>query len=570
MSEPAVLLVTSIGAPAGGVTPVLAALEASSLRVRAIDVGRAGARIEGALDKMLQLLAGEVAERRLLSELKLHPPDVMIAFDPATTAALGVVRDEGTHAAPVIAIVAELHPDVTWGATDADRYLTIDDEAAVELSEHGVAGERIIPVGPIAEWAFVDAAGSDRDSIRKQYRIDSAHPVVVVDVDGFGYERSSQIALQLSLVAKRATYLFDAGGDAEAASALRRQVPTLDIRAKLFGRTRDACRFWRCADIVVARPTPRSVARAMVLGAQMVAFVPEGRDGEQLAKDIESRGLGLTAASTLLLSSALEPLFGRSPSSQGRAGKDGAANVADVAWVVAEQRQAVLDERRTAARASTRARVEAAASAAEAAAQYSAAAGGLEDLSGDSGPAPEPPDETEIAELRAEVRARLAQVTKTVKESREAADKWSKRHTLARRRGDDIAAREAERQADAERARMHASLAEMSQLQGELDRLGEASSSARAGRSRTRTGSSSGSSSSSSGRARGATQPRGGRASAGGSSSVDDLLEQMKRSSSASGSTGGGSRRRSSAEPSTVDDELAALKRKMAARKKRR
>ncbi|GAB4534130.1 MAG: hypothetical protein Tsb0020_49820 [Haliangiales bacterium] len=547
---------------------MLAALEASSLRVRAIDVGRAGARIEGALDKMLQLLAGEVAERRLLSELKLHPPDVMIAFDPATTAALGVVRDEGTHAAPVIAIVAELHPDVTWGATDADRYLTIDDEAAVELSEHGVAGERIIPVGPIAEWAFVDAAGSDRDSIRKQYRIDNAHPVVVVDVDGFGYERSSQVALQLSLVAKRATYLFDAGGDAEAASALRRQVPTLDIRAKLFGRTRDACRFWRCADIVVARPTPRSVARAMVLGAQMVAFVPEGRDGEQLAKDIESRGLGLTAASTLLLSSALEPLFGRSPSSQGRAGKDGAANVADIAWVVAEQRQAVLDERRTAARASTRARVEAAASAAEAAAQYSAAAGGLEDLSGDSGPAPEPPGEAEIAELRAEVRARLAQVSKTVKEAREAADRWSKRHALARRRGDDIAAREAERQADAERARMHASLAEMSQLQGELDRLGEASSSARADRSRARPRSSS--SGSGSDRAGGSAQPRA-RASAGGSSSVDDLLEQMKRSSSASGGdASSGGRRRSSAGPNTVDDELAALKRKMAARKKRR
>lgn len=563
-SQPAVLLVTSVGSPVGGVTPVLAALEAAGVQVRAIDVGRAGSRPDGALDKVLQALAGEVAERRLLRELDEHPPDVTIAFDPATAAALSLVRDQGRHSAPVIAVVAELQPDAAWAAADADRYLIVDEEAAVELAEHGVEGDRIIPVGPLCEWAFVEAAQEPRDALRERYRIEGGAPVVVVSVEGFGYESTSQIALQLSLIAGNATYLFDAGNDVDAATALRRQVPTMDIRAKLFGRTADASRYWRCADVVVARPTPLAVARSMVLGSRMVAFLPEGREGNQIAKALEARGLGTTAGSILLLSSALEPLLARATRADDRQGVDGAANVADIAWIVGNERREVVAERRAAATASTRVRVEAAASAAEAAARSAAAAGGLEDLSdtGSTGAAP-PPDPKEISALRTEVRMRLAQVGKTVDEARGAGDRWQQRGELARSRGDDTAAREADRQADAERARMHAALAEMAQLQAELERLEKAAASAPPP---PRTASASRAAGASSGSRASAPPPR---------SNVDDLLDQMKRQQ-------GGQQARRPAAPSgsrqstraddgqrTIDDELAALKRKMEQKKKK-
>ncbi|MEM9493682.1 MAG: hypothetical protein AAGC55_31325, partial [Myxococcota bacterium] len=310
MSEPRVLLVSSTGAPEGAVTPVLAALEASDLRVRAIDVGRAGARLsDDMLDSVLRTVAGQFAERRLLRELELNPPDVTITFDPATTTALSLVRDDASRPAPVIAVVAELEPDKTWSATDADRYLTIDNEAAVDLADSGVAGERIIPVGPIGEWVFADAAGQTRSDLRKKFKIAAGEPVILIEVAGLGYEMTSQIALQLSLLAGQATFLFDAGDDADAATALRRQVPTLDIRAKLFGRTDEAALFWRCADIVVARPTETSVSRALVLGAHMVALMPQGSRGEALARTVVSRRIGTSADNALLLSSALEPLL---------------------------------------------------------------------------------------------------------------------------------------------------------------------------------------------------------------------------------------------------------------------
>ena len=561
-SQPAVLLVTSAGSPAGGVTPTLAALEAAGLQVRAIDVGRAGTRPDGALDKMLQARAGDVAERRLMRELADRPPDVTMTFDPATAAALSVVRDESANAAPVVAVIAELDPDPTWAATDADRYLTIDEEAAVALAEHGVDGERIIPVGPLCEWAFVEAAKEPREALRQRYRIDGARPVVVVHVDGLGYESASQIALQLSLIEGNATYLFDAGDDVEAATALRRQVPTLDLRAKLFGRTPDAARYWRCADVVVARPTPAAIARAMVLGSHMASFVPEGREGAHLARAMEARGLGTTAGSILLLSSAIEPLLGRPSRSDERVGMDGATTVADIAWIVGSERRAVIAERRATATASTRARVEAAASAAEAAAHATAAAGGLEDLGAGSGAgsaAAPPPNPGEIAALRTEVRTRLAQAGTTVGQARAAADRWHQRAEEARGRGDDAGAREGERQADAERARMHAALAEMAQLQTELERLDKAAAAMPPRSSRSAPASSATGSSTS--RPTGSARPGGAaRPSAPPSrQSLDDALDQLKRQQG-KGATD---------TRHTIDDELAALKRKMEQKKKK-
>lgn len=581
MSDPAVLLVTSAGAPAGSVVPVLAALEAAGVRVRAIDVGRAGARSEHPLDKVVQAVAGELAERRLMRELAENPPDVTMAFDPATATALGLIRDQSIHAAPVLAVVAELEPEQAWAATDADRYLAIDDEAAVALADHGVDGARILPVGPLCERAFVEAARTDRSLLRRQYRIDEGAPVVVVEVGGFGYETTSQIAMQLSLAASNATFVFDAGGDADAAMALRRQVPTLDMRAKLFGRTDDAPRFWRCADVVVARPAPRSVARTLALGARMVSFLPEGREGAALARALEARGLGATASTTLLLSSALEPLLSQNGSqksnhsgSNGRAGTDGAANIADIAWVVARERREVLDERRAAARAGTRARVDAAASAAEAAARSSSAASGLEDLSGDAGPAETAtPDAGEIARLRTEVRVRLDQLGKAVAEARQTAERWDARQAQARDQGDQDGAREAERKADAERARMHAALGEMAQMQAELDRLEKAAAAAPPPRRTPPRTSSTPHASATAGGASGAP-----RSSAQGASrsTVDDLLDQMKRQqggSTAQGPARGASGRAQAARgpspntPNTIDDELAALKRKMSRKK---
>lgn len=565
MSEsesPRVLLVTSAGASPDAVTPVLAALEATDLQVRAIDIGRAGARSEGVLDWVVRPFASDFAERRLHHEMDERPPDVAVTFDPVTTNAMASARDEASRPTPVLAVVNELVPGSDWGATDADRYLTIDDTAAVALSDMGLDGERVMSMGPICELAFAAAGKTARDSLRSRFGLED-QPVVLIHADGFGYELTSQVALQLSLINTRVQYLFDAGRDAEAATALRRQVPTLELDAKLFGETEDAPLLWRCADIIVARPSAASVARSMVLGAYLVSFSIDDKD-KDLVRAMEERKRGGSANNALLLSSALEPLLGKTRKKDALVGADGAGTAADIAWILAEERSAIIEERRSAVRDDTRTRVEAAVNAAESAARSTAAAGGLEDLSGgdDARPsATNAPDSEELARLKAEVSARLNQISKTVSESHKAADRWTNRAVLARKKGQTELVRKAEQSADAERARMHASLAEMAQLQSEISRLERAAQHAPPPR-RTPD-----------------PQPEYGDSAASRTrssssySSIDDELSGLKQKYGAGNasidSELGNMKRKRKKQSASLDDELAALKRKMRNKKRR-
>src|SRR5262245_40068631 len=196
--EAQVLIVTSPGAPSAAVVPVLAAIEAAGIRVRAIDVGAAGGGGAGVADRVRRALLGEGAERRLRRELEVSPPDAAVVFDPHAALALTVVRDQVQNPAPVIAVVGDLEPAAAWAQTDADRFAAVDELAAVALADAGVEGDRILVAGAIGERAFADAAGHDRAALRQRYKL--AGKVAMVEVAGLGAEATGQLALQLSLL----------------------------------------------------------------------------------------------------------------------------------------------------------------------------------------------------------------------------------------------------------------------------------------------------------------------------------------------------------------------------------
>ncbi|HEY0190926.1 MAG TPA: hypothetical protein VGC42_07360, partial [Kofleriaceae bacterium] len=221
--EPQVLIVTSAGAPAAAVVPVLAAIEAAGMRVRAIDVGQAGGGGDGVADRVRRALLGEGAERRLRKELEASPPDAAIVFDPYAAMALTVARDQVQNPAPVIAVVDELEPTAAWAETDADRFVAVDELAAVALADAGVEGDRILVVGAIGERAFAEAGQEDRAVLRGRHKLSGK--VALIEAAGLGPELVGQLAMQLSLLDSNdaVTWLFDAGEDVEAAAVLRRQ-----------------------------------------------------------------------------------------------------------------------------------------------------------------------------------------------------------------------------------------------------------------------------------------------------------------------------------------------------------
>jgi hypothetical protein len=580
VTEPHVLVVTSAGASPSAVVPVLAALEAAGMRVRAIDVGGAGGGGSGVADRVRRVILGEGAERRLRRELDTNPPDVAIAFDPHVAVALTVARDQAAQPAPVLGLVAELDPSAAWGQTDCDRFGAVDAEAAVTLADHGADGDRVLIVGPLGPRAFADAGADDRAAVRARFGFtDPRGTLVVVEVAGLGGEVTGQLSLQLSLApgADSTTFLFDAAGDPDAAAVLRRQVPTLGLRAKLFGATADAPLLWRAGDAIVARPRAETVARAMLVGGRMAALVDDGSPAlARHAAALELRKRAVTARSPLLVSTALEaalklPVPVPAP--------DGADNVADIVWAIAGERRAIVEERRAAARAATAEKVRTATHAAAAAARATAMPGDLEDLGGGGATTVADasiPDAAEIDGLRAEVKGRLAELERSMMAARRAADEATATARAARDRGDGDAASEAERKADGERAHMHTLLGEMAGIEAELRDLDRAAADARKARPRAAAASAAASAASASRAAPDEAPPRAP------SRSVDDLLADLKRQGAA-GSPGGappsssprpsGSRTasaprgRGAAADGTVDDELAALKRKMSERK---
>jgi hypothetical protein len=543
--EPQVLIVTSAGAPSAAVVPVIAAIEAAGMRVRAIDVGAAGGGGTGVADRVRRALLGEGAERRLRRELEISPPDAAVVFDPHAALALTVARDQVQNPSPVIAVVGDLEPAAEWAETDADRFVVVDDLAAVALADAGVEGDRILVVGAIGERTFADAGREDRAALRTRFRLSGK--VALIEVAGLGAELTGQLALQLSLLdgSDATTWLFDADGDLEAATVLRRQVPSLGLRAKLFGTTADAALLWRAADVIVARPRSEVISRVLLVGGKLVALVDDNIAGSaRAAAALEARKRAVAAKGLLLLSSALDSAFGGAPASPS---SDGGDNVADIVALVAGDKRGVIDERRLAAHAATRDRVRAASAAASAAAQAAAMPGDLEDLGSAPAEPTEPPDTAELARLRAEVQRRVVELTRSMAAARDTASKLTADAAAARARNADDEAAQLERRADADRARMHALLAELATLDAELKELERAS---RAAAHATRH-----------------VPPeasRPPRPPAG--SPLDDELDALKRragSGPAAPRPGPRPAGKKSA-ATTLDDELAALKQKMA------
>jgi len=329
---------------------------------------------------------------------------------------------------------------------------------------------------------------------------------------------------------------------------LRRQVPSLGLRAKLFGTTADAARLWRAADVIVARPRSEVISRVLLVGGKLVALVDDDIAGSaRAAAALEARKRAVPARGLLLLASAIDAAFAAAAPAPL---PDGGDNTADITAAVAGDKRGVIDERRIAAQAATRDRVRAASAAANAAAQTAAMPGELEDLGG-APPAPvEVPDAAALSRLRAEAQRRLADMTRSMATARDAATRLGDEAAAARARGDTGEAAQLEQRADAERARMHALLTELATLDAELKELERAS---RAAADAART-------------APAEPPPRTRASSEPRVAPIDDALDELKRRTAAAGPAEPLPRAARPRRPAgtTLDDELAALKQKMA------
>ncbi len=502
-----VLLIEGDLDSAGLATPIATALGRHDVALLRLSVARRGA---GLLDALL----GDAERRRLERETLAFAPEVVLVSEPDLAQLL--VSGRARARAPVVCLVPELAPRRAW-TKNADRYLVVDDEAAVLLSDAGVDGARVQVIGPVAAAAYFEARASDRSALRLEFGIPDL-PVALIDTRSIPPEALAGLLLQLALFERRMTTLFYAPDDGTA-RLLRAQTAGMSLSAKLFGANAEAARLWRTAELVLSRPQALGTHSALAVGCAFLAVEPANDFERAEIKALEERGIGTGVDRMVFLAGALEPWIRdgarRKAACQtafAHGVSDGAKQVAEILSAIAAERESVLAE--TTAFATPEPVPNA---------SSQATASPLEDLgatrdrdpfrstaaSSSSGAA---------AQLVVDLGKQAARLEREMDEARKAAERWEERSVNASARGDTAAASEAAREADRKRARMHTALEELSMLAEKRNRLA------------------------------GSMAPS--------DDTINEMLEKLRRKAADQGKS--------------VDDQLAAMKKKVETEKKRK
>ena len=339
MQEPKALVVTSSRTPKMTGASLLAALEVAEVNVRAIDVGKSMSMASSTTLRVVQVFSLELSERRLIQEIEEYQPDVVVAFDPKSSEVLGKIRAETENSFVLVSVVGQLSPNEQWGNTKSDRYLVCDDESAYELTKCGVTAELTWVTGYMGEIDFSLAGKKKRADMKTKFKLPQTVPAILVAVYGMGEQDIHDLILQLSLLGPKAVYLFDAGKDEDAASAVRRRVREVDLRAKLFGDTDDRAYLWRASDAVVAPTRSNTTARVLLVNTPWVGLGASSPD----LRALMDRELAVHASTSVLVGPTLSEVVHKKTPRRG-VGVDGAKVAAEAIYLLCRSKNEVLRE----------------------------------------------------------------------------------------------------------------------------------------------------------------------------------------------------------------------------------
>jgi len=270
-------------------------------------------------------------------------PALIVAFHPMTADPAARAGDRGGSLAPVITVITDLiTAHLSWRNAPVDRVVVPSAAVADSFAKDGVSPERYVPLGlPVAaEFCRPPLNDAEREDLKRELGVRGKFLVVLTG----GAEGS--------------------GGLRRRAAAILRQVDDVDV-AVICGRNRSLRRrlgrvaertgdgrltahgfvgnmpdWLRCADIVVGKAGPGTIAEATCCGAPLVltSYVPGQEKGN--AEFVTEAGAGVYAPRPRQLAAeigrlrrdpaALEAMRGASA----RAGRPGAA--ADIARFIAD------------------------------------------------------------------------------------------------------------------------------------------------------------------------------------------------------------------------------------------
>lgn len=373
-------------------------------------------------------------------------PRVVVAMDPVAGAVVDNWRSEGQLRAPCVGILSSLRVDPGWARTAVDRLSVADEVQAEAAMELGLSPERLVPCGIAVCGGFSSVSPDEKGALRSRFGIPADRPVVLVVTHGLEPDELTGALFQLSMVAERASLLFDVARDAEAADLLRRRVGLYGIQARMFGKVEEAGQLWAAADLVLAKPHIYVEQRALALRLPVVHLMPKSEADRETARIYVERGIGRVVQQISSLAADIDLQLGSIEQSRKTIGeisrRSAAVDTARLVAQVASQAEQILAEIH-------------------------------EPADGDDIPSPSrqgPLEVIGVAEQRQvpappeDLEAAQAEANRQVIENQNAAERWNRRAELAHEKGDTELERVARQQAEESLQAMHRALAELARL----------------------------------------------------------------------------------------------------------
>jgi 1,2-diacylglycerol 3-beta-galactosyltransferase len=235
------------------------------------------------------------AYRSVASAVAAHQPAVIVAFHPLTTHPAVRARDRGAPGASVITVVTDLvTTHLSWRDAAVDRIIVPSAPIASQCELDGMPKGRCVQVGlPVgAEFSGALCGVPERGVLQRSLGLRA--PAFLVLMTG-GAEGSGRIYRRAAAILREVHDVEVAvicGRNRSLRYRLSRLAARADGRLIVRGFVDNMVDWLRCADVVVSKAGPGTIAEAACCGAPLVltSYVPGQEEGN--AEFVVSAGAG--------------------------------------------------------------------------------------------------------------------------------------------------------------------------------------------------------------------------------------------------------------------------------------
>jgi 1,2-diacylglycerol 3-beta-galactosyltransferase len=235
------------------------------------------------------------AYRSVADAVAAHQPAAIVAFHPMTAGPAVRARDSGAPQVPVVTVITDLiTAHLSWRDAAVDQVIVPSSAIAERCALDGMPAERYVEIGlPVAaEFAGHPLRPGQRESLRRALGLHEHRFLVVLTGGAEGSGGIYQRALALLEAFEDIDVAVICGRNRRLEQRLGRRAGRAGGRLTVLGFVDNMADWMRCADVLVGKAGPGTIAEATCCAAPLVltSWVPGQEAGN--AEFVVSAGAG--------------------------------------------------------------------------------------------------------------------------------------------------------------------------------------------------------------------------------------------------------------------------------------